>query len=298
MKKYVITTLSDYISFTAKLNRDSDELWFRGHSSATYRLIPSVLRETVPLTDWKGDPVKKGQVLTSGGGHVTGLNAEKMFYEFKSKALPFLDREPANNFEWMFLMQHYGLPTRLLDWTTNALVALFFAIESEPSSDEKKSYQLSPADQFLNVDECCPDGAAIFIMSPSFLNENATVSKEVPYLSEEHKEWDHYFEPMEKDQVNFLPVAVRASHIDKRIASQSGNFTLHGSSIHPIDYYEPIRESLVKIFIPYEAVSEMLSDLTSVGITESFIYPGLDSLAKDIKRKEENRFKKYNESNS
>lgn len=295
MQKHVVNTLPEYISLTIRLTKETDELWFRGHSSASYRLIPSVLRETVTITDWKGEAVQEGQIVTSRGGHVTGLRTEEMFYEFKSKAAPFLDREPANNFEWMFLMQHYGLPTRLLDWTTNALVALFFAIESNPSSKEEKRYELSPTDQFMTVDELCSNGAAVFIMDPAFLNDNSTGSRRVPYLSENHKEWDHYFDPMRKTGLNTHPIAVRSSHIDKRIASQSGNFTLHGASIDPIDYFDVIRKSLVKIFIPYESVPEMISELTALGVTESFIYPGLDSLSKDIKRKEENRFKRYSE---
>ena len=64
-------------------------------------------------------------------------------------------------------MQHYGVPTRLLYWTTPALVALFFAIESNPSSKEERLYDCSPEEQFLDNDEFCTEGADVFDMSPS-----------------------------------------------------------------------------------------------------------------------------------
>ncbi|MGL3160119.1 FRG domain-containing protein, partial [Klebsiella pneumoniae] len=109
MFKYAVNSLADYVSTVTEIVNEVDDIWFRGHACASYRLVPSVLRDTVPLTDARGNRVENGQVILSEGGHVTGLSPENMFYEFKSRAVPFLNREPSNNFEWMFLMQHYGV---------------------------------------------------------------------------------------------------------------------------------------------------------------------------------------------
>jgi hypothetical protein len=47
----------------------------------------------------------------------------------------YIDVAPSNQFEWLSLAQHHGLPTRLMDWTYNPLIALFFAVENESNTN-------------------------------------------------------------------------------------------------------------------------------------------------------------------
>lgn len=82
---------------------------FRGVSDASYELKPSVGRLNI-IDDNK---LRKFE--------------EDSLKEFKRRAIPFLKTTPETDIEWLYLAQHYGLPTRLLDWTTNSLVALYFA---------------------------------------------------------------------------------------------------------------------------------------------------------------------------
>ena len=69
---------------------------------------------------------------------------ERMFRLFKEKATPFLRERPRDDWKFLAVAQHYGLPTRLLDWTWNPLVASFFAV-LESNEDDGAVYPLYAA---------------------------------------------------------------------------------------------------------------------------------------------------------
>lgn len=89
---------------------------FRGHSNASYSLIPKVGRGTHPFNSRDGFEIT-------------------LFNNFKREAYPYVQRLPSSDWEWLTLAQHHGLPTRLLDWSYNPLVACYFSVASHPNSD-------------------------------------------------------------------------------------------------------------------------------------------------------------------
>lgn len=95
---------------------------YRGVKNSAYELVPKIGRADF---NWKGN---------SGENNI--LNAEKFMLKlFKQRSLPFLSFQPRNDWEWLAQAQHYGLPTRLLDWSRNPLVAAYFAVNEESKTD-------------------------------------------------------------------------------------------------------------------------------------------------------------------
>ena len=96
---------------------DSDRMIYRGVSDVDYGLMPSI-----------------GRIKTQMPQGLQTFEI-KVLEDFRRRSVPFLEEPPRSLLEWMFLAQHYGIPTRLMDWTTNPLVALYFACAAEPTKE-------------------------------------------------------------------------------------------------------------------------------------------------------------------
>jgi len=106
-----ISSLPEYLEATRELGVRSARrhLWFRGVHDARYALVPRLYRSD------------------AGVEELQALERE-MFAEFRSRSRSLLAPDIASDWERMFVMQHYGVPTRLLDWSENAFYALYFAL--------------------------------------------------------------------------------------------------------------------------------------------------------------------------
>lgn len=283
MNKYIIKSVSDLLVVINEIIlNERDDLWFRGQPSACFELEPNLLRgkrEILPENSeeelWK----KYTKEI-----HYEIPSFKKTLNEFKRKAHGFVEKIPENDFQWMFLMQHYGAPTRLLDWSTNILIALYFAI---PSIDHSKSYALDEEEceanklEFMNSGYC-KGGSAIYVINPAKVNSISSNVDEIIDVNSFPEKWDHYIHPNESPNTHF-PICISAPHIDKRIRSQSGMFTLHGSRAEPLDWYTALSKTMFKIYIPKNCWISIKQELKNMGVTTSFVFPDLEGIAKEIK---------------
>lgn len=161
---------------------------------------------------------------------------------------------PNEELKWVQLARHHGLPTRLLDWTTNAAIALFFASLNAP--DVKKD----------------ADGA-VFILNPIDLNRD--VDPKHPRIFDAHSDADtinRYLELTGKQNARGLKtIAINPVWNSERIVLQQGTFTLHGSKHFTLTSKQV--PSLVYACVPKECKNDLLRELQQVGINEMSIFP-------------------------
>ncbi|MDJ0920098.1 MAG: FRG domain-containing protein [Henriciella sp.] len=226
------------------------EALFRGHSSIDYELLPTIYRD-------------------AEANHYE----REMVRDFINNCSHLISTAPRNYIEWLFLMQHHGLPTRLLDWSESALVALFFAVESSNAYTDK------------NVDSC------VWILNPWRLNDHADLDRNT-LPSTTSKDVDSYTIDIDDPEVPRAPSAefplcVRSLRNSARAVNQKAMVTIHGSERIALEKYEDLLRAgfLSKIVIAGSYRQSILSDLDRLGISHDFIYPGLDGLARTIKFK-------------
>lgn len=251
-------TLGEFVSVVEALQRPvSGPLWFRGSSSLSHRLIPTLYRHPTKVA-------------------VADLLAleKDLLARFRQRSLPFHSRAIGDDWDALFFMQHYGVPTRLLDWTENPLTALHFSLMSAPTSKDAKgkvSY---------------PGSALVWVLDPSAWNEVAL--KRLSYSGGPAVPGDQALKGYIEDVSSERPVALYGAHNSSRIVAQQGVFTIFGNDKTPM-------EALVKkgafpvgclqaVQLVPSVIGPVRAALLRQGVTESMIFPDLEGLAREMKR--------------
>jgi hypothetical protein len=172
----------------------------------------------------------------------------EMLDDFQKRSIHLIDYHPGNSWDWLALAQHHGMATRLLDWTENPLIALWFSM-SPKLEDMKVDYSVVWA---FNV--------------PKEDIVNLTDDKD-PFKGRMTK----VFKP---------------NHITKRISSQFGWFTIHKADSKrkflPFEENEDYSKRLFKIKIDSRCFKECKARLHNFGINSASMYPDIDGLAKHV----------------
>jgi hypothetical protein len=213
------------------------EVWYRGHSDHSWQLVPSLLRED----DWERK--EKG-----------------LFLEFTKSASRLFDRR-TSDWETLFDMQHYWVPTRLLDWTTVMGIAIAFILHGDYSDDED---------------------SALFVLDPLALN-NLSGREEIINVPEDKSfdyqkiYWQHNPIKIEK------PLAIRPGAQSDRLRAQKGVFTVAGSL--SLGFETAATVCFRKVTLPSAAKPEAREFLRWANLDEYTIYPDIVGMSRHIRRK-------------
>ena len=191
-------------------NYDPRYTIYRGVSSVDHKLITTLGRLE----------------LKTGDTH--SLAENRILSTFKERALPFLKSMPNNDWEWLALAQHHGLPTRLLDWTRNPLVAAYFSVEKE-SNEPGIIYVLNQENQQLvNIDKhrdpLKVEGAPLRYI-PSHVTERIIVQNGLFTFHPEKPS-----EPFDNDQIKRIKIP---SDARKRLKKDLYRYGIHEASMFP-----------------------------------------------------------------
>ena len=251
---------------------------YRGHSNhKEYKLVPGIFRER------KISP-----------GHTTTEYSQlelNILNDFISEACRFIKDIPIEDITaWLEIAQHFGVPTRLLDFTENPLVALYFACIGNPEKDAAVWIINEPA-----------YNKKFFYESPLVLaiKSKQMVSK---IISEEIVHLDYQVQHYNNSNYIQWPWIYKPYYREERMNLQSSIFMIWGGRRSPLTEFIASDEFMVaenitnqecgiicSINIPVNCKRELINQLNLCGINEKFIYPGMDGIGRYINKKYSSR---------
>lgn len=236
-------TIHNLTELLESLKEDAKDIktpiWFRGHANIDFKLIPGLFRGA------------KVPVETN------------LIEKFKQNATMLLNNSSGiKEIDWLFIMQHNGVPTRLLDWSESPLVALYFAC----ATDKKK------------------DGALNMLL-PIELNKTASIKQNyIVSINDTAIEGRYSPEAYKSETTSeMFPVAIICPRNSARIQAQAGTFTIFHRDQTPIELIDG-GNHVWRYRIPASSKDGILKELDLFGIDEFRLFPELPSLGSIIKR--------------
>jgi len=272
-------------------------IWFRGLGDARWKLTPGIFRQSRRIY----------------------IEETSMFHVFQLR-LSEHRRIYQSTFDWLCLMQHYEMPTRLLDWTENVLIALFFAVndfdaqhrhgklcvlnarrlnEHTTHSSRRARSNICTPTRFdtiaraelavvRNMEHYSDSLIKMFEASDLTERERNAVSEDLKNWEREARDWVA------------SPIAVFPSRLNGRMVLQSSMFTIHGGkflrsnhqkrelprprTLEEINDALAPRDQFLKTYlIPQKHKTEIRRQLETLGIHYGSLFPEIDKQAAYIK---------------
>ena len=222
-----IESLADLLAFINDNLHGFDNALFRGQTQ-DWSLLPKIARLQL----------RRGLSIADA--------ESKMLATMQSRSIPFLDHPPSSIWDWLAIAQHNGMATRLLDWTTNPLIALWFAVEKPANKNH--------------------DGV-IWIFTPDE-DDSVTDAEQAksPFISDRTRVYT-------------------PKHINRRIVAQTALFTVHylnkKGKFVPFENISRYKDRLMKLRIPSNRFSNLRFELNRCGLNTATVYSDLVGVCRD-----------------
>ena len=227
---------------------------FRGHYKESWPLASALSRYFQDFRiDRRAWPQQEGRILRV----------------FKRKAHQFLAQppDPADDFQWLAMMQHHGAPTRLLDFTWSPYVAAFFALER--ATGDAAVWALNPTD-----------------ISAGGIRRARSRKAGITKRGMDPRRKGNFARYFLKGDREFIWLG-EPDIMNRRLIAQSGTFALPGVLDKPLEeivhkYGDPTN-MMAKFILPADKVRETgLRELYRMNITHATLFPDLDGLARSL----------------
>ncbi len=290
---FSINSFEEYLS-TVRNELPKGSIYFRGQSKSAangYPLKPSIGR------------YKKLETLTA---YAREVKEREVLGVFSNHLLTYVHHLPRNDWESLAIAQHHGLPTRFMDWTTNPLVALYFAARQTMTDDEDNPidsavYVLTSEPMRLNsrsrpkteVIKPVLDSATTLVIPSSGYDafgvvDAADESDVGPITVAGSATFTTPPEPKEKRTEEELPIAspfeisenviYDPPHVSPRIRAQDGVLLACHQPLEPLE-----ESDYLEIIITHQAHDEIRRRLDQYGVFDKQLFPDLDGIAKWLK---------------
>jgi hypothetical protein len=248
-----IVSVPEFLSAVLNLRHAeaNQKLWYRGHPSWDYKLLPTIGRE-----------------LSYAGQKVLVRREREiaLLHRFRRRAYPYVGRIITVG-EAIFLARHHGLPTRLLDWTANSLFALYFACVSEREELHGQ------------------DGRVWAMARQAGSGEHEIDAFQLAGFPDEAALFKFLF-PNSDDVIRII----HPFYNSPRLVAQDGAFTVHSEPDVPLEnfagrtfrYGNLDIGALYSWIIPGERKTMIIKQLSGLGITHRIVFPDLDGVARSL----------------
>jgi hypothetical protein len=253
MKKFPTRRIRSWAEFERIVRTHQYRKWvYRGQCDASHELKSSLFRDLEEVEKITVAATRKKKTINREGHEKIALR------RFMDKAQLFLSNIPSeeHHLEWFAIMQHYGAPTRLLDFTFSAYVAAYFALESGIRN------------------------SAVYCLK-------RTLFKQVD--EEEYEDVDKIYENILDTEYDDVLHVWEPKYPTQRLMAQQGVFLVPSTNkvSHEkiVGYYDDAisEENFLKVIIPARLRSTGLKQLRKMNITSSNLFPGLDGFCRSFK---------------